>query len=273
MGFQQFIDSIPVVGVFLAFVIIALIASECGYRIGHWWQERTPEEREGPTPMIVGSLLALMAFILAITMGMASERFDARRLLVLTEANAVGTTYLRAGYLPEPASGEIRTLLGEYVPLRIVTKDPVDVRSNIARSREIHADLWSIAERSARAAPGSDVLGLFIVSLNQMIDVHEKRVMAGIHGRVPESILLLLLFGSMLTLAMVGYNAGLTRRRSPLTAVVLIALLGAVITLVFDLDRPRDGLVKVSQQPLIDLQHQMEALSPATSTEAAHERH
>ncbi len=66
--------------------------------------------------MIVGSLLALMGFLLAITMGMASDRFDTRRGLVLAEANSVGTTYLRAGYLPEPASSEIRDLLREYVP-------------------------------------------------------------------------------------------------------------------------------------------------------------
>ena len=71
--------------------------------------------------MIVGSLLALMAFLLAITMGMASDRYNARRAVVLAEANAVGTTYLRAGYLPERASSETKDLLHEYVPLRIST--------------------------------------------------------------------------------------------------------------------------------------------------------
>jgi hypothetical protein len=67
----------------------------------------------------------------------------------------------------------------------------------------------------------------------------------------------MLIVGSALTLGMVGYGAGLTRRRSPLTAVVLIAVLGAVITLVVDLDRPQDGFLTVSQQPLIDLQQQV----------------
>src|SRR4051794_10892469 len=66
--------------------------------------------------------------------------------------------------------------------------------------------------------------------------------------------------GSMLTLAMVGYTAGLIRRRSLVTAVVLIVVLGAVITLIIDLDRPRDGFLVVSQQPLIDTQNQMDAL-------------
>jgi hypothetical protein len=263
MRFQQLIDSLPILGFFMAFASVALITGEGGYRLGRWWQERTPGEQQGPTSMIVGSLLALLAFLLAITMGMASDRFDTRRKVVLAEANAVGTTYLRAGYLPEPASSEIRELIREYVPLRIVTNDLADIRARMVRSVEIQGKLWSITEELARAAPDSDVLALFISSLNETIDLHETRVIAGLYARVPETILILLLLGSMLTLGMVGYNAGLTGRRSPLTAVVLVAVLGAVVTLVVDLDRPRGGFLVVSQQPLIDLQEQIGALPPA----------
>jgi hypothetical protein len=267
MRFQQLIDSLPIVGFFVAFVIFALITAEAGYRLGRWWQERTADEKEGPTAMIVGSLLALMAFLLAITMGMASDRFNARRTVVLAEANSVGTTYLRAGYLPEPASSEIKALLREYVPLRILTDDLTDVRARIARSVEIQDKLWSIAEELARATPDSDVLALYIASLNEMIDLHQTRVIAGLYARVPETILILLLLCSMLTLAMVGYNAGLTLRRSPLTAVGLVIVLGAVITLVVDLDRPREGFLEVSQQPLIYLQEQISAPPPANPPE------
>ncbi len=262
MRFQHFVDSLPIVGFFVAFTIVALITAEVGYRLGSWWQARTTDEKEGPTAMIVGSLLALLAFLLAITMGMASDRFDTRRSLVLAEANSVGTTYLRAGYLPEPASSKIRHLIREYVPLRIVTNDFEKIQVAIDRSVEIHAKLWSITEELARATPDSDVLALFIASLNETIDLHETRAIAGLYARVPETILILLLLGSMLTLGMVGYNAGLSFRRSPLAAIVLIVVLGAVITLVVDLDRPRDGFLEVSQQPLIDLQAQIGALSP-----------
>ncbi|MBK1732690.1 hypothetical protein [Thiococcus pfennigii] len=255
--FQHVIDSLPIVGFFVAFSIASLIAIEVGYRLGRWSQTRASDEKEGPTSMIVGSLLALLAFLLAITMGMASDRFDTRRQLVLAEANAIGTLYLRAGYLQEPASGEIRELLRAYVPLRIVTNDLADLRMKIARSGAIQMQLWSIAEDLARAAPDSDVLALFIESLNEMIDLHETRITAGLYARVPETILILLLLGSLLTLAMVGYSAGLSVRRSALTTVVLILVLGAVITLVVDLDRPRDGFLDVNQQPLIDLLEQI----------------
>lgn len=263
MRFQYLIDSLPIVGFFVAFSSVALVAIEAGYRLGFWWQKRTSEEKEGPTAMIVGSLLALMAFLLAITMGMASDRFDMRRKLVLAEANTVGTVYLRAGYLSEPSSTEIRDLLRIYAPLRIVTNDRADLPMKMARSVEIQSKIWSITEELARTSPDSDVLALFISSLNEMIDVHQTRVTAGLYARVPETILILLLLGSLLTLAMVGYNAGLTQRRSPLTALVLIIVLAAVITLVVDLDRPRDGFLEVSQQPLIDLVQQIGQTPPA----------
>lgn len=264
MRFQQFIDSLSILSFFAAFTILTLITIELGYRLGHWWQTRTSDEKEGPTAMIVGSLLALMAFLLAITMGMASDRFDTRRQLVLAEANAVGTTYLRAGFLPQPASMEIRALLRAYTHQRIVTNDLADFRLKMARSAEIQTKLWSITEDLARATPDSEVLTLFIDSLNEMIDLHQTRVTAGRYARVPETILILLLVGSLLTLAMVGYNAGLTLRRSPLAVASLTIVLGAVITLVVDLDRPRDGFLEVSQQPLIDLVQQIGQTPPAS---------
>ncbi len=249
----------PIGLVLLTFAIFAVIGYELGYRLGYWWQERTPDEKEGPTGMIVSSILALMAFLLAIAMGMASDRFNTRRGLVLAESNSIGTTYLRAGYLPEPEASQIRELLREYVPLRIAGNNAAELAAKLQRSVELQTKLWSITEELARATPGSEVLALFIESLNETIDLHETRVTAGIYARVPETILLLLFAGSIMTLGMMGYNAGLTRRRSSITAVTLIVALGAVITLVVDLDRPRGGLLEVNQQPLIDLQEQVGA--------------
>ena len=96
--------------------------------------------------------------------------------------------------------------------------------------------------------------------------MHETRVVSNLYARMPETVLLLLLVGSVLTLGMVGYGAGLHRRRRPLTAVAMIAVVGAVITLVVDLDRPRDGLLRVNQQPLIDLQQQIGPLQPTPTS-------
>jgi hypothetical protein len=189
-------------------------------------------------------------------MGMASDRFDARRAIVLDEANAIGTTYLRAGYLPEPASSQIRELLREYVPLRIRTSSSDDLQGDIQKSQAILNQLWTIAEGVAKTTNQGDLVSTFIESLNDTIDLHETRVTAA-SARVPETVVLLLIIGSALTLGMVGFSAGLTRRRSLLSAAVLIIALGAVITIVVDLDRPREGFIQVSQQPLIDVQQQI----------------
>ena len=262
MSFQEMLEALPMWGVLLAFALVALLLYEVGFRIGRWWQKRTPEEKEGPTGMLVGSLLALMAFLLAITMSMASDRYDTRRGLVLAEANSIGTTYLRAGYLPEPASSQSRELLKEYVPLRIGTTDTEDLAANLVRSDEILGELWSIAEGLAKDEPGSDVLALYIDSLNETIDMDTSRVIAALYARVPDTVLLLLFVGSALALGMVGFSAGLTRRRSPLTTIVMAVVLGAVVTLIVDIDRPQGGTLTVSQQPIIELQMQLESTSP-----------
>jgi hypothetical protein len=176
---------------------------------------------------------------------------------VLAEANSIGTTFLRAGYLPEPAASDSRELLREYAFLRTTINDLEDTMRRIARSAEIQDALWATAEELARETPESDVLAIYIESLNETIDLNETRITAGLYARVPETVVLLLIVGSALTLGMLGYSAGLTRRRSRLSAVVMIVVLGAVITLVVDLDRPRDGFLQVNQQPLIDLQEQI----------------
>jgi hypothetical protein len=259
---DQVLDPLPTLAIVALFAVLALAAYEVGFRIGRWWQERTPDEKEGPTSMLVGSLLALMAFMLAVTMGMASDRFDARRALVLEEANSIGTTYLRAGYLPEPYRTDIRELLREYTPLRVNTADRRQLQANFERSSAIHGELWAEAEELARNQGGSEVVALFIESLNETIDLHEERVTAIVYARVPETVILFLLIGSALALGMVGFSAGLHRQRSIVSAVALVVFLGATITLVVDLDRPREGFLQVSQQPLIDLQQQIGPPSP-----------
>lgn len=252
----QLLDAFPIGAVFILFAIVAMACYEGGFRLGRWWQNREPGEQEGPTGVLVGSILALLAFLLAVTMGMAADRFDTRRAIVLDEANSIGTTYLRAGYLPEPASGQIRELLRKYVPLRIQLTASGDIEADIKKSAEILSQLWTITEGVAKTTNQGDLVSTFVESVNETIDLHELRVTAR-NARVPETVVLLLFVGSALSLGMLGYSAGLTRRRSLLSAAVLIIALGAVLTIVVDLDRPREGLIQVSQQPLIDLEQQI----------------
>ena len=260
--FQELIADVPINGVFIIFALAALLTYEVGYILGRWYQKRTPEEKEGPTGMIVGSILALMAFMLAITMGMATDRYDTRRGLVMAEANAIGTTYLRAGYLQEPAASQSRALLAEYSTLRVAPDNVEDAVVVVVESRVILNDLWSIAEELARTDPASPMLALYIDALNETIDVENERAYAGISVRVPDTVLLLLFVGSVTSLGMVGLSAGLTGRRSLLTAAAMIIVLGAVMALIIDIDRPQNGSVTVSQEPIIQLSEQLNPPAP-----------
>ena len=257
------LDSLPIWLIGVLIVVLSLVAYEVGFRAGRWWQDRLPGEQEGPSGVMVGSLLALIAFLLAVTMGMASDRFDHRRTLVLDQANAIDTVYLRAGYLAEPTASQIRALVREYAPLQVgTTSDLQKIEANAAQSIELQQQMWSITEAMIRDTGGSDVIATFVESLNDLINTHESRVTAVIYGRVPSTVLLLLIAGAILSIGVVGYSAGVTEKRSLITAVVLIIALGATIMLVIDLDRPRDGFITVSQQPILDVIQQIGATPP-----------
>ncbi len=260
---MQLLDSVPIWVIVPAFAIITLGCYEGGFRLGRWWQERMPGEQEGPTGVLVGSILALMAFLLAVTMGFAAERFDARRGLVVDEANAIGKAYLEAGYLTQPDSDRLQELLREYLPLRIVTAgDRAVIAANFQRSQELQLQMWAIEQDVARSGYLPDLVSSLGDSLTDLRSLHESRTVARDYARVPETVLWLLLAGSALSLGMVGYGAGLTEKRSVLSAVVLVLVLGAVITLVIDLDRPQEGFLQISQQALLDVQQWIGQPSP-----------
>jgi hypothetical protein len=257
----QLLDSIPQALVFVMLFGSMLVAFEIGFRIGKWREQRNPEEKEGPTSTLVGALLALMAFLIAITMGMASDRFDTRRGLVQEEANHIQTVYLRAGYLPQPQSDQIRQLVRDYIPYRITASDPAQLQANIAHSQDLMNQIWAITQDFIAQNPGSDAYSAFAESVTDAITIAGSRVTA-INNRVPEAILWFLIIGSVLSVGLVGYDAGLTMRRSLVAALLLIVLFSTVIYLVLDLNQPSTGIFTVSQQPLITLQQQIGSPAP-----------
>ena len=250
-------DALPLWGLFAATVVIVLLSIEAGYWLGQYRRRRSEEEKEGPVGAIVGATLGLLAFILAFTFSLAASRFDARRQIVVEEANAIGTTYLRAGLLPDGRASKIRKLLKEYVGARLEAAKTGDIEMVMRRSDEIHGELWKEAEAVGQEHPDSIVVGLFIRSLNETIDIHAKRILVGLRSRIPPVLWGALYVVAILTMAGVGYQAGLTKSRRSLATVVLVMTFSAIMLLVADLDRPREGLLTESQQAMIDLQNTM----------------
>ena len=95
------LDGLPLWCFFAATLVLVLLSVECGHRVGKYRRSQPEQEKEAPLTTMVGATLGLLAFILAFTFGLAAARFDTRRQVLFDEANAIGTTYLRAAMLPE----------------------------------------------------------------------------------------------------------------------------------------------------------------------------
>ena len=181
------IDALPLWALFIFILLVVLLSVEFGYRLGKYRRSRREEEKEAPLGTMVGATLGLFAFILAFTFGLAASRFDTRRQLLLDEANAIGTTYLRAGMLPEGGQ-QVRDLLRDYVAARLEAVQPGKLTEGMRRSDEIQQKLWTQAETVGNKNPNSIVVGLFVQSLNQMIDLHAERLQAAVRSRIPGAI-------------------------------------------------------------------------------------
>jgi hypothetical protein len=250
------LDSLPLWGLFLTLVVLVLAAIEGGYRLGIYRHHQSGREKEAPVGAMVGATLGLLAFMLAFTFGMAASRFDTRKQLVLDEANAIGTTYLRTAMLPERRD-EIRALLRSYVDARLEAVRSGRVAAEILKSEDMQNQLWSAATAVGLQHPDSIIVGLFVESLNQVIDLHAKRVTAGLRNRIPGTIWMVLLTIATLSLAAMGYHGGLVGTTRSLAIPVVVIAFSAVIALIADLDRPQEGTLIVSQQALVDLRQSM----------------
>lgn len=250
------IDVLPLWALFIVILLVVLLAVEFGYRLGKYRRSHHETEKEAPLGTMVGATLGLLAFVLAFTFGLAAQRFDTRRQVLLDEANAIGTTYLRAGTLPERGE-EVRRLLREYVNVRLKAMQSGKVAEGIRGSEDIQQKVWTEAEAVGVKNPNSIVVGLFIQSLNEMIDLHAARMQAGLRSRIPGAIWLGLFAVAALSLATMGYHAGLSGTRRSLAIVAVAVTFAVVIELIADLDRPQEGILKVSQQALLDTQRSM----------------
>lgn len=241
-------DLLPI---FVVSVAVILASSEIGRRLG----VRVTGRGGKNISTLESAILALLALMIGFTFAMALSRFEGRREAVMHEANAIGTTALRARLLPPPHRGEALKLLQEYVKIRIdITERPLSLETMnaaIARSNEIHEALWQQVKAVAKKDTGMVPTGLFIQTLNEMIDDHEKRLTAA-RNRVPNIVLIALYGIAAVAIGFTGYASGIEARRSRLPVYITGILLSAVILLIQDLDRPGAGFITINQQPLVD---------------------
>jgi uncharacterized membrane protein len=250
---------------FAAFLACLLAAAEIGFLLGRRAQSDVDDRTRSQMNTIQAAVLGMLALLLGFTFSMATSRYEIRKQLVLEESNAIGTTFLRAQLLSEPQRKETSRLLRRYVDIRLefyrAGIDPVMLRQAADKTEQTHKELWSHAVTLGQKDPRAITTGLFIQSLNEMIDLHSKR-MAALENHVPEVVFILLYIVSIIALGMLGYGCGLGGRRSLLMAMTTAFLITLVVVIIMDLDRPRRGLVQVSQKRLIDLQESLRTSFP-----------
>jgi hypothetical protein len=250
MSGSSIIDFLPLWLFYLIVSAIVLLVIEAGWHLGNYRRQRAEDEKT-PVNAAVGATLGLLAFLLAFTFSMAATRFDSRKLVILNEANAIGTTYLRTSLLPDPLGEQARSLLREYTVIRAGGRVVIMSEDGMTRSAALQDQLWAIAAEVG-AQSSSYTTGLFIQSLNEMIDLDEVRITAN-RNRIPDSIWLMLGVVTIFSMAAIGFQFGLTGARSWVVIILLLIAFTTVITMIADLDRSQGGIIRVSQQPLMDL--------------------
>lgn len=254
----QLADSLPGWGaVLLVTVTLLLVVAEVGFRLGRR-HPTADDDRKTQAGVLIAALLALLGLLLAFSFSIVESRFTARKNLVLEEANAIETTWLRAAVLPAPHDERVQALLRAYVGYRVGRRTPEALDAAIRLSEDLHEDLWAEAVLVGERYPESEMVSLFMRSLNEVIDLHESRITVALHQRLPTPILLTLYVVSILSMAVLGYGAGLSRTRTLLPTTALVVAVSAVVVLIVELDRPMGRLIEVNQAALVDVREAMD---------------
>jgi hypothetical protein len=231
----------------LLFLVVAVVlfgSSLAGYRLALVTRINEDSHHHEQVNSLREGLFVLLGLLLGFTVAMVLPRFDERRQLVVDEANAIGTTMLRAEMLPEPERSKSLELLRQYA---VVRHDAATVgpEQSLQPTKALQAQLWqqtvSVAQQSQTA-----VIGAYILTLNDMIDVSEKRLSA-FENRVPKSVWMIIIIVAIFQAFAGGFSLKRKLWFSLLSAPLVIAV---VMALIADLDSPYTGLIHVEQNAM-----------------------
>jgi hypothetical protein len=245
----------------VALLIAMPLAAEAGFRAGLRRRARA-DDALSQVSVVQVATFGILGLLVAFAISMAEARFSARRDLILAEANAIGTTYLRSKYLLDPHPAELAPLFRRYVDARVAfyaaRADVAAARREVEIAEQLQRDIWGHAVAVVRADPEhGDTVAAFVESLNEMIDLENTRV-AVITMHVPASVLALIVLVALFGCATTGFEGGLEGRRVWLALIALPLLVALAICVVLDLDSPRLGVITTGQFPMTQLQQSLE---------------
>ena len=244
------------VSVAVGILLVLFISLEAGFRIGRYAASRSDAGAGAQVGAVQGALLGLLGLLLGFSFAAAGARFIERQDLIVSEANAIGTAYLRADRLDEPFRGELKGAIRSYVEHRVQLTGRLREGFSAADGADIdrlHQQMWSAAIAGVKNQPGTMVS--ILPPLNDVIDLHSTRLYAGMK-HLPTIVMGLLVASSMLSIGVIGYGHGTGGRRRAALTVPLAIVIGVALWVTIDLDRPRAGLIQLNDLPLQSLKLQ-----------------
>ena len=250
-------------GILLVFVpslfLIMLLVLETGRRIGkRYYSMEESDHHRGNRILVESAIYGLLGLLIAFTVSGAANRFDARRILTVQEANAIGTAYLRLDLLPAAAQPELRRKFRRYAEARLAVfrllPDFAASNAEAVRANELQRSIWNEVIAALPGVPQSATL-MLLPALNEMFDITSSRAIAG-QAHTPLVILCALAVLALFCCLLAGYGlAGENPLGSALRMIGFALIVTLTIFVILDLDYPRVGLIRLdyADQALIDV--------------------
>jgi hypothetical protein len=236
-------------------VALGLIAGVVGaHEIGFWlgaMSRSADDPFDRQVALVRTSTAALVAFLIGFAFSGAASRFIDRMDIIVKEANALGTAYLRADIIAEPQRAELKAALKEYTADRVTLlsrEGPDQIEPLLAKVSGLHERMWRSAIKATQdKAP---LMAVVLTPINEVIDLHSIHLaMARRHLPVP---IMVVLFGTAaISVGMIGFGNGRVGRRFSLLDSVYGVVLAVALWMIIDLDYPSIGLIRVSNLPVV----------------------
>jgi hypothetical protein len=237
------LDQIPLPIMFAALTGLMVLFMEAGYQIASRWQKKN-KAQIAQVRAIMGASLGLLGFMLAFSFSMAQRHFEERTAAYLVEVGELDSAFRSSEMLKPKHRDQAKDLLRLFVQTRLETRE--------AANREDMAAVMEKLVASEQTEPGR-----FSDAVLAIIKAHDVRLQAGLFNRIPPFIWYTLFFMSLLSMLIMGYQAGLSDARSRLATWGLALTFSVVMMLVTDLDRPASTFFKIDQQLMYELQARM----------------
>ncbi|GAA4748133.1 hypothetical protein GCM10023264_12600 [Sphingomonas daechungensis] len=264
-GFVDFVlEKVPLWGVAILLILLCLAARRAGVWVRQRFHPQSPAPPESagsdPSDYIVGAIFGLLAFMMGFTFAMAMDRYSDRRTAVREEADALRTTYLTASVLDQPSASRTQYAVRQYAHSRIAPEGLWNDRTEAALNESHALGLRAWQEIRAAILPirDTDLATYLVETTNEAISQGRHREILG-RTHLPVLILDLLLVYTIVAAGVLGYIVGPERRGARHASTALLVLYTAALIVIIDLDRPQEGMIKISQQPILDVVGIMDA--------------